>query len=111
MHCFLYPFIPPWLETKSLETETKFTGTEFVIGTTWEVEEIRMTEHLSYPPVIRKPKGIDSERPNRKSADILNDKAKALLLSLNHTIPQPCKSQDWKEKGKGWELAVNLLHT
>lgn len=72
-----------------------------VIGTTWEVEEIRMTKHLFYPPIIRKPKGIDIERPNHKSADILNDKAKALLLSLNHTIPHPCKSQDWKKKARG----------
>lgn len=70
-----------------------------------------MTKHFFYPPIIRKPKGIDIEMPNHQSADILNDKAKALLLSLNHTIPHPCKSQDWKEKGKGWELTVHLLHT
>lgn len=70
-----------------------------------------MTKHLFYPPIIRKPKGIDIERPNHKSADILNDKAKALLLSLNHTIPHPCKSQDWKEKGKGWELTYFTLES
>lgn len=111
MYCFFYPFILPWLETTSLNTETRPTGTGFVIGPTWEVEEIRMTKHLFYPPIITKSIRIDIKRPNPKSADIWNDKAKAPLLFLNHTIPQLCKSQDWKEKGKGWELAVNVLPT
>lgn len=49
----LHPFL---IRNKSLNAETRSTGTEFVIGPIWEVEEIRMAKHLFYSPIITKPK-------------------------------------------------------